>query len=324
MSTPAAPAPAAASPAPFLSTTTPAAATPAPAEPTPAAPANVPPATPAPATPAVTPAPTSKQFFAEGISKNGQFAEGWTQQLQDLGFERLANKAALAKDEPTLFKSLDDALGLIGKKAGVSYPKEGADEAAIMAFRADAGVPESPAGYDIKPTELPEGITWDDATAAAYAEAMHKHHIPAAAAKELVNAHLAQLQTQMQAAQQEYVQQLTQKVETCEKTFREEWGRDYDTRLESNRAYIQSRFTPEELADLSNPAVVRIIDEARIGLREAPLPGVGREITTGTHSPRQQALELMKANPRWERDPDLVKRINSLHALENAQQKRKK
>lgn len=323
MSTPAAPAP-----APFLSTAPSAAPAPAPAAPTPTAPGS----TPAPApTPAVAPAPTSaKQFFAEGISQGGQFAEGWTQQLQEAGFERLANKAALAKDETTLFKSLDDALALIGKKAGVSYPKEGSDEAAILAYRADAGVPESPAGYDIKPAQLPDGISWDDATAAAYAEAMHKHHIPAAAAKELAEAHLAQLQTQMQAAQQEYVQSLSQKVELCEQTFRSEWGRDYDSRLESNRAYIQSRFTPEELGDptlqaaLSNPAVIRIIDEARIGLREAPLPGVGREISTGTHSPRQQAFEIMKANPGWQKDPVLNKRINDLHALEKAQQSRKK
>lgn len=322
-----APAPAAPSaPAPSFLSTPAATPAPAPGAPNPTAPAPAP-GTP---TPAVVPPPTGKQFFAEGISQGGQFAEGWTQQLQELGFERLANKAALAKDEATLFKSLDDALGLIGKKAGIAYPKEGADEAAIMAFRADAGVPESPTGYDLKPQQLPEGITWDDATANAYAEALHKHHIPAAAAKELVNAHLAQLQTQFTQAQAEYQAELGKKVEACETTFRQEWGRDYDTRLESNRAFIQSRFTPEDLSDptlqaaLSNPAVVRIIDEARASLREAPLPGVGHEINTGTHSPRQQAQEIMKANPKWEKDPELVKRVNNLYALDKAQEKRKR
>lgn len=323
MSTPAAPT--------FLSPSAAPAAAPA------ATPANVPPpaapaAEPTPGQPAqVLPPPAPKQqFFAEGISKEGQFAEGWTQKLQELGFERLANKAALVKDETTLFKSLDDALGLLGKKAGVSYPKAGADESAVLAYRADAGVPESPAGYDLKPAQLPEGISWDDATANAYAEAMHKHHIPAAAAKELVDAHLAQLQTQVVAAREEFTQQLSAKVDECVKTFRDEWGRDYDTRLEANRAFIESQIPPDVLADptlqaaLSNPAIVRIIDQARLGLREGPLPGVGREITTGTHSPRQQANEIMKANPNWHRDPVLNKRVNDLHALEAAQAKRGK
>jgi hypothetical protein len=224
---------------------------------------------------------------------------------------------------------MDETLGLVGKKAGIAYPKAGADEAAISAFRADAGVPESWEGYNLKPAELPPGIEWSDDTAGAYAKALHAHHVPAAAAQELVNLHIQQLTAQTQAAQEQFATQLGAKVAESEATFQKEWGGEYETRLESNRAFIQSRFNADELSDptiqaaLSHPSIVRIVDEARQALREpSTIPGLGMEAGSGTHSPRQQALEIIKANPQWERDPALHKRVTDLYALDHAQQKR--
>jgi hypothetical protein len=304
----------------------PAAATPTPA----AAPASLlaggtPPAA---ATPAAT-STTPVRFFGDNVAKDGQFKEGWTENLQKMGFERLANKAALAKDEATFFKTMDETLGLVGKKAGIAYPKAGADEAAITAFRADAGVPESWEGYNLKPAELPPGIDWSDDTAVAYAKALHAHHVPAAAAQELVNLHIQQLTAQTQAAQQNYQAAISNQVQETEQTFQKEWGSEYESRLEANRAFVQSQFTAEELQQpvlvsaLSHPSIVRIIDQARQALREpSTIPGLGMEAGSGTHSPRQQALEIIKANPQWERDPALHKRVTDLYALDHAQQKR--
>lgn len=68
-----------------------------------------------------------------------------------------------------------------------------------------------------------------------------------------------------------------------------------------------------------------MVDTARRELRgQSSLPGVGSELATGSHSPRQQAFEIMKANPGWEKSPDLVRRVNDLYALDAAQAKRKK
>lgn len=280
---------------------------------------------------ATTPTSNSQiRFFGDAVAKDGQFVEGWTENLQQIGLSRLANKAALAKDETTLLRSLDDALGLVGKKAGIAYPKAGADDTAIAAYRADAGVPDSPEAYNLKPEQLPAGLEWSDDTAAAYAKTLHQHHIPQAAASELVALHLQQQAEASQQAHSTYQLALTQQVQAAAATFQKEWGQDYDSRLEANRAYVGSVFSPEELqqpalqAALSHPALVRVIDSARRALREAPLPGVGHEATSHTHSARQQAIEIMTANPGWKSNPDLHKRVTDLYALDASQSRRRR
>jgi len=284
-------------------------------------------ATPAAATPAAKPA----QFFGEHVAKEGKFVEGWTESLRQAGFERLANKAALAGDENALFRSMDDMLGLVGKKAGPTYPKEGASFEDIAAYRREAGVPETPDAYALKPEKLPEGLEWSDDDARAYADIFHKHHVPAAAAQELVDRHLESIANMANEGKGRIMERIGKFAEASEATFQKEWGDEYDTRLEANRAFVTTRFSPEELADpvlqaaLSHPSIVRMVDTARRELRgQSSLPGVGNELAAGSHSPRQQAFEIMRANPGWEKNPDLSRRVNELYALDAAQAKRKK
>jgi hypothetical protein len=265
------------------------------------------------------------------VAKEGKFVEGWTEQLRQAGFERLATKAALAKDEATLFRTMDDALGLVGKKAAPGYPKEGATPDDVAAYRREAGVPDTPQAYALKPDKLPEGLEWSDQDAQAYAEVFHKHHIPQAAAQELVNRHLEAIGNMANEGKDRIMQRIGKFAEASEQTFQKEWGTEYDSRLEANRAFVQTRFSPDELADpviqaaLSHPAVVRMVDTARRELRGASgLPGVGHELSNGSHSPRQQAFEIMRANPGWEKNPDLAKRVNDLYALDAAQTSRRK
>jgi hypothetical protein len=66
-----------------------------------------------------------------------------------------------------------------------------------------------------------------------------------------------------------------------------------------------------------------MIDEARRSSREAPLPGVNSSVATGSMSPRQQALDIMKANSNWRQNPETHKRVNDLYAQEAQAQKRK-
>jgi hypothetical protein len=276
------------------------------------------------------PAPPSG-FFGEHIAKDGQFNEGWTESLRQAGFERLATKAAMAKDEATLFKTLDEVIGFVGKKpTGASYPKDGATAEEISAFRHSAGVPDTAEAYNLKPENLPDGVEWPADGVKPYAELFHKHHIPESAAKELVAMHLEQLTATAGEDQAQHAQKVQQFVAASEQTFAKEWGDQYDTRLEANRAFVQSRFGAEDLQDpslqaaLSHPQVVRLVDEARRALRDSPLPGVGQEMANGSHSPRQQAVEIMRANPKWMQDPDLTKRVNDLYSLDAAQAKRRK
>lgn len=275
-------------------------------------------------------APKPSGFFGEHIAKEGQFQEGWAENLRSAGYERLANKAMTAKDEATLFKMLDDTIGYVGKKqVGPLYPSEASSDDEVMSYRQAAGVPTDPAGYSLKPESLPEGVAWSDEDASAYAEIFHKHHVPAKAAQELLGKYMEGIGNMVTAGKETINGQIGKFATESEKTFQNEWGHEYGDRLEANRAFVQTRLKPEELADpvlaaaLSHPAIVRMVDEARRGLRDAPLPGVGQEMSRGSMSPREQAQQIMNANPRWDRDPDLTRRVNDLYALDAAQNKRR-
>jgi hypothetical protein len=279
-----------------------------------------------------TPPPAAPlNFFGEHVQDQGAFKEGWTESLRAAGYERLATKAAFAKDEASLFRTLDETIGFVGKRpVGLAYPKAGASDEDVSAYRHDAGVPDSADAYLLKPELLPDGVEWDDAQVKPYAEIFHKHHVPQAAAQELMARHLETVAGKVddgRAALQGVVENF---AKSSEATYQKEWGENYDSRLESNRAFVASRFDAAEMANpilqaaLSHPKFVRVIDEARRALRESPLPGVGHEVANGSHSPRQQAFEIMKANPAWRNDSALASRVNDLYALDAAQAKRGK
>jgi len=283
----------------------------------------------APITPAAaTPAPPA-HFFGEHIAKEGVFNEGWSEQLRAAGFERLANKAQLAKDEATLFKTLDETIGFVGKKqVGPTWPTEASTPEEVSHFRKVAGVPDDPSGYALKPEKLPEGIEWDDADAQAYAELFHKHHVPKGAAQDLVNRHLESIARMSDKGKEIIHARLDEWGQESLKIYQKEWGDKFDATNEANWNFVKSRFKEQELQDpviaaaMRHPAFTRIINEAREKLREDPLPGVGKEVGSGSMSPRQQAVAIMAANPNFSKNPELARRVNDLYALDAAQAKR--
>jgi hypothetical protein len=268
-------------------------------------------------------------LFGDVVGEDGAFKEGWTQQLADK-FPRLANTAQRYKTEGDFLQGIDNALGLIGKKqTGASYPKADSAPEDIAAFREAAGVPSDPAEYQLKPETLPDGLAWDEATGAKFAELMHQHHIPAAAAKALVAAHLETVAAQQQGATQQITGQLGELVQKTTAEMRKEWGAGFQDRLDANNDFIAARLGPDELANpaiqmaLSHPSIVRLVDEARRASREAPLPGANASTAVGSMSPRQQGLEIMKANPNWRSNPELARRVSDLYAQDAAAQKRR-
>lgn len=271
---------------------------------------------------------TPSGLFGEHVHKDGKFVEGWTSALAEK-FPRLANTAMRYGSEGDFLQGIDNALGLIGKKtAGVSYPKAGASPEEVAAFRADAGVPGRAEEYNLKPEQLPAGVAWDEASGKQFAELMHANHIPAAAAKALVEAHLQTLASQTAAGAQAQAAKVGELVQKTTVEFQKEWGVDYENRFNANNDFVGARLTAEDLADpalqtaLSHPAIVRIVDEARRASREAPLPGVGNGAQLGSMSPRQQAMEIIKANKNWRNDPETSKRVNDLYAQHAQGEKR--
>ncbi len=285
------------------------------------------PAAPAPGV-AGSPTPPPAGFFGEHVHKDGKFVEGWTSGLAEK-HPQLANQLMRYPSEAAAFEGLENLVKMVGKKsAGISYPKAGASEAEIQAFRADAGVPGRAEEYNLKPKDLPEGIGWDDATGKVFSELMHKHHIPAAAAQELVAAHLQNVAAQGQTQQQAQGAKLTEMVQKTTAEFQREWGVEFQNRVDANNDFVAARLSEEDLKDpalqvaLSHPSIVRIIDEARRASREAPLPGASGAAGAGSMSPRQQAREIIAANPKWRQDPVMHQRVTDLYAQEAAKDRR--
>lgn len=282
------------------------------------------------ATPAdTTQQPASSHIFGDNVQQDGAFKEGWTSSLAEK-FPRVANTAMRYKTEADFLQGLDHALGLVGKKtSGVSYPKEGATAEEIQAFRTESGVPSRAEEYNLKPETLPDGVAWDEATGKQFAELMHAHHIPVNAGKALVEAHLQTVAQQTAVETQARSAKLSELVQKTTAEFQREWGVNYQDRFNSNNDFIGARFTSEEMADpalqvaFSHPAVVRMVDEARRASREAPLPGASNSAAIGSMGTRQQALEIMKSNPQWRKDPDTVRRVNDLYAQDAQAQKRR-
>jgi hypothetical protein len=268
-------------------------------------------------------------FFGEHVQKDGVFAEGWTTPLAEK-FPRLANSAMRYKTEAEFLSGMDHALGLVGKKQqAVGYPKPGADEETVAAFRKESGVPDKPDQYQLKPEKLPDGVTWDDAGALKIAEVLHANHIPAEAGKALVAAHLESLVNSAGQAVQQQTARLQEMVGKTAGAMQKEWGQDYESRLGANQDFVVARFSPEDLADpainlaLSHPAIVRIVDEARRASRESPLPGAANTTATGTMTFRDQAVAIMTSNKNWRSDPALAARVHDLYAQQAAHNKRK-
>lgn len=283
--------------------------------------------TPAASAPAA--AATPSHLFGDHVQQDGAFKEGWTNSLAEK-FPRVANTAMRYKTEGDFLQGLDHALGLVGKKtAGVSYPNEVSTPEELAAFRTAAGVPGRVEEYNLKPEKLPDGVAWDDATGKQFAAIMHANHIPAGAAKALVEAHLQTLATQGQGEATAKAAKLSEMVQKTTAEFQKEWGIGYQDRFNALQDFVGARLSPEDMADpalqvaLSHPAMVRIVDEARRASREAPLPGAANTGGMGSMSPRQQGLEIMKANPRWRQDPEMSKRVNDLYAQEAAGIKRR-
>lgn len=268
-------------------------------------------------------------FFGAHVQEGGNFKEGWTSAIAEK-HPALANQMMRYKTEADAFTGLENLVKTVGKKSvGAAYPKAGASPEEIAAFRTDAGVPGRAEEYNLKPEKLPDGISWDDATGKEFSELMHAHHIPAGAAKALVEAHLQTIVKQSQGQAAAESAKFGELVQTTTAEFKKEWGVDFQNRFDANNDFVGARLSEADLANpalkqaLAHPAIVRIIDEARRASREAPLPGAAASVAAGSMSPRQQATEIMKNNPAWRKDPETARRVQDLYAQEAQAEKRK-
>lgn len=159
------------------------------------------------------------------VGEDGSFVSGWTDRLPA---EMAEAKPTLSKYKnfPEMAKALHHANQLLGRR-GVTVPTEQSTPEEIAAYRRMVGAPERAEGYQLRPEQLPEGMGWQDDLAQPFAQWAHRHHLPQAAMRELVDLHLQQRQGEFS----QFAQMAEQRREDGIRTLRETWGKDFQKNL---------------------------------------------------------------------------------------------
>lgn len=255
--------------------------------------------------------------FRDGDTDN--LREGWSEAFEKMGHTRLANKAATHKTEADFWKSLDHMAQFVGKKTGYLPPTDKSTPEEIAAYREQVGAPAESKDYAFKPAKMPDGIEWNGEQGAKAEAILHKWNVPKGASQELADLYGDTLLQAQVEARTKFESDVTMKAQECERTFKDEWGANYNERLAANKDFAKVLFG-DELTDpiiqaaLARPSVVRLIDQTRREIRGV-LPGANGD-AQGSQSPGQQAQELMLKNPNWASDPSIHSRIKSLFELQ--------
>lgn len=237
------------------------------------------------------------------INPDGAFTEGWTSRLPD-DLKDAAPTLGKYKTVADLAKALHNANGLIGKKTLVPNEKSTPEE--ISAFRQAIGVPEKLEEYDIKPSEIPEGLGWNEDNARKYAELGHKHNIPPAAMKAIVAEYANQRIAEMQIMAQEVDSRRQAGAADLKKT----WGDDFDKNLGIAKQAAQIAGANPESFGFGDPEVVKAFVRLASQLSDDKLTAGNAGGTMQGGKTRAQDIMTNKNNPLFEKyqngDPDTV------------------
>ena len=133
-------------------------------------------------------APAAPDFL---VGSDGKFVKDWQSKLPD---DLKADPSlTMIGDLPTLAKNYLATKALVGTK--LQMPGEGATPEQLAAWRKTVGAPETPDAYgDLRPEVIPAEM-WDAASEGKLKAIAHKHHLPAAAVKDLVALHAEGIQS---------------------------------------------------------------------------------------------------------------------------------
>lgn len=211
-----------------------------------------------------------------------------------------------------ILKSYQGMEQLLGKKAqAVVPPNEKSTPEEVAAYRKAIGVPETPEGYELKPEQMPEGVTWDDNVAKQAAELAHKHHIPAAAMKDFMQFDMQRAALMNQAA----VNMIEQQLESGRAELQKVWGDKMPEKIElARRAAVTAGVDPSSQGFV-DPQVVKAIVSLAEKLSDDKLVAGDQ---TGVSSTRARARDIMtnQANPLYARyqegDAEVVDQVRRM------------
>ena len=181
--------------------------------------------------------------------------------------------------------------------------------------------PASPDEYGVvKPSDLPDGLAWDDDRAKRYATVLHKHGVPKAAVPELMQLHVESLLGALRALQTS--------VEEGMKTLRTEHGDKFEERAELAKRLTSAIFkTPEELAFFEETGLGNHPGFLSVLMRLAPFAAQDSSVLAGSSSGgalsgedvRKEVADIMSnpQNPRnklyWQRDKATLEYVEGLY-----------
>lgn len=128
---------------------------------------------------------TQDPGVAQYIGADGALKDGWKENLlpEEVRSEGTWDRFGKIQD---VFKSESEARKLVSKKGIIPLTDKSTPED-IAVYHKATGVPDKPEGYALKrPDDFPEQY-WDDNFARSAEQVFHKIHLPAAAAKALVD-----------------------------------------------------------------------------------------------------------------------------------------
>ena len=215
-------------------------------------------------------------------------------------------------DVESLAKGFNGLEQLLGKKAhAIVPPSEKSTPEEVAAYRKAIGVPESPEGYNLKPEQIPEGVTWDDATAKKAAELAHKHNVPAAAMQEFLRFDMERAAMMNQAA----ATMIDAQLESGRAELQKVYGDKMPEKLElARRAALTVGVDPASQGFV-DPQVVKAIVSLAEKLSDDKLVAGDQ---TGVTSTRARARDIMtnQSNPLYakyqEGDPETVDQVRRM------------
>jgi hypothetical protein len=210
--------------------------------------------------------------------------------------EELKPTLAKYRSVPELGKAYHSLQKLMGAKANAITPlNEKSTPEEVAAYRKVMGVPDKPEDYKLKPADLPEGLEWSSAIESKYAEIAHKHHIPAAAMRELANTQMVIDQQRMQEA----LASAKGNLDAGVAALKDEWKGNYGKNIEMGVRVAKTVGLDVNSPGLTDPNVVRAL--VRMGQMLSEDKIVSGEFSPTANPGKARSDSIIKGN-----DPALL------------------
>lgn len=238
------------------------------------------------------PANTGEQNVWQKLTNaEGKFVDNWTEQLPD-NIKAHATALSKYKTPDELMLGLVNAQQLIGQQGNkVTLPDDKAKPEVVSAYRKAVGAPENPDGYGFKkPDGLPDTVEWSDDVTKEYAGVMLKHHIPVAAAKELMALHVRDLTTSAQAEHEGNKAWLAKELGG----LKTEWGDNFMANMKAAEAMVTHLGIDPQDPALMHSSVARALYKAHKMFTSEDGRVEGKVVTT--LDPGAEAKRIMTDN----------------------------